>query len=257
MRRVVVPEVHPGKEPVRLTAGAHHHLVHVLRLGPGDSLELVDGSGGRFSGKITRMGHKEVLVEIQRRLPSLPPPSSRLTLLYGLSKGPRTDLVIQKAVELGVDVIVPVCCHRSVVRLDDPDRRQRRHRRWEEIITQAAAQCGRARLPRLSPMTRLAPAMDSESLAQVKLLAHPGGEPLSRFQQDLGARPEQVTLAVGSEGGFDPEEIQYALDRGFKAVDLGPRVLRTETAAVAFTALVAFLMGRLEEPSSAPLDPAP
>ncbi len=243
-RRVVLPG--PLRGELRLEGAPFHHLVHVLRLGEGETLEALDGQGGRSLVRIVRLGRRHAQAEVLSALPPLARPASRLTLVHGLSRGQRTEWVLQKGVELGVDVLAPASCARSVPRAAAPDRRDRRHERWQEIVLNAAAQCGAPWLPQLCPLAPLEQALRERRHEEIKLLAHPGGAPLRSLIPALAPPPPTVCLAVGPEGGFTAQEVAEAACLGFAAVDLGPLVLRTETAALALTALLAFLLGRLE-----------
>ncbi len=232
----------------RLTGSPHHHLTVVLRLEAGSSVELLDGCGGRHEGILASTGRQASVVTITRSHAPERVTGARLTLLHGLSRARRTELVLQKATELGVDAVVPCLCQRSVSRPPDPDKK---HQRWQEIVAQAARQCDRARLPLLAPLMPLDEALETQPEGAVRLVALPGAPPLSAAAPALDGAAE-VALLVGPEGGLDPAEAAAAEDRGYVAVGLGPRVLRTETAAVALVALVGYLAGKWEADVEAP-----
>lgn len=243
MRRLVVPpEVIQGRS-ARLVGAHRHHLVDVLRLRAGSPVLLVDGSGRAYRGRLSAVDEAAALVSIEEELAVPPPAGPALTLIYGLSRRARTEWVLQKATELGADAIAVAECRRSVARGGGALKRAR----WEELLRQAARQCGRVRLPELSGPRPLGEMLGRAAQVDLKLIAHPGGEPLSALQRELGDRPPSVALAVGPEGGFCDEELAQAASLGFRAVALGPLVLRTETAALVLLALAAFLSGRLEE----------
>lgn len=216
----------------------------VLRLGPGSPVELLDGSGGRHQGTLEQVTAEESLVRIHHSRISEPTPGSRLTLLYGLSRGGRTEMVMQKATELGVDAILPCLCERSVARPKKPDQK---HQRWLEIVTQAARQCDRDRLPWIGPLTPLQQALEAAGAAALRLVAVPGAPSLSSLVEPL-KEAREVALVVGPEGGLSRRELEAAVALGYTSVGLGPRVLRTETAAIALVALVGFLTGKWEAP---------
>jgi 16S rRNA (uracil1498-N3)-methyltransferase len=226
----------------RLTGPLRHYLCHVLRMRLGVPLELVDGVGGVYHGTVTGISAREVVVALTRRPPETPEPTPRLVLVYGLSRRSRTEWVLQKATELGVDWIVPTLCQRSVSR---PAQAERKLQRWLEIIRQATRQCGRATMPLLSPPLPLAAALAETCETECRLVAAPGGPPLASLQETLTPATRSVAIAVGPEGGFSDEELAQATAAGFSPARLGPHVLRTETAAVVALALVAFLGGRL------------
>lgn len=201
----------------------------------------MDGSGGRHEGTLDQVTAGESLVRIDKTLASEPVKGPRLTLIYGLSRGRRTEQVLQKATELGVDAIFPCLCERSVARPQKPDQK---HRRWMEIIKQAARQCDRSRLPCLAPLVTVGQALEAAPASAVRLVAVPGAPSLSTYRQALLAAPA-VCVVVGPEGGLTDAEVESATALGFEAAGLGPRILRTETAAIALSALVSFLTGRL------------
>jgi 16S rRNA (uracil1498-N3)-methyltransferase len=243
MRRVVVPRAWIEAGEARLKGSLHHYLSRVLRLRPGAPLLLLDGSGGQLRGRIEENAGEETVVVIEEDTPPdevLTEP--RLTLVYGVSRRARTEWVLQKATELGVDTIVLAQCVRSVARPEG----DRKRSRWEEIVRQAARQCGRPHLPLLVPPLPLAAAVSGAQGAPVRLLAHAGAPALSLVQPAIASRPSEIVLAVGPEGGFTEEEIAAAGAAGFLPVGLGPTVLRTETAALALLSLVGYLAGRLE-----------
>lgn len=249
IRRLVVPEGSLSNTVIHLSGPPLHYLSHVLRLAAGEQVELVDGAGGRCLARLERISRKEAEVRVEQRLPDTPPPARPLTLVYGLSRGRRTELVLQKATELGVDRVIPVLCGRSVSR---PGSAEAKGKRWAEIIAQAGRQCGRARFPRLEPLCSVEEGLSlAISVAPgpgVRLMAHLGGHALAAAWEEAGAGGG-VTLAVGPEGGFTDQEADRARELGYRLVSLGPNTLRTETAAVALLAITAHLTGRLEPPS--------
>jgi len=241
-RRLVVPSASLEGQQAELGGALHHYLCHVLRLKPGAELELVDGAGVSRAGRIERIDAASALIALDEPVPTAREALPRLALLYGLSRRARTELVLQKSTELGIDWILPVVCHRSVSRPGEP---QRKLERWQEIVGQAARQCGRTTVPLISRPTRLSEALAAVSCVERKVLAAAGAPSLARTGSGLtGAR--DVVLAVGPEGGFTDEEVDLACQAGFCPVSLGPLTLRTETAAIVGLALVAFLGGRLE-----------
>lgn len=243
MRRVVVPVGCVRHGRARLEGSIHHHLTRVLRLRPGEVLELRDGTGVVYRGLIDEITAAEVVVAVHETVAAeTAPVRPRLTLIYGLSRRCHTEWVLQKATEIGADAIVLASCERSPSRPEG----ERKAARWEEIIRQAARQCGRASWPTVRPPSPLADALAGVAAAEVRLIAQAGGPPLSAIQSTLSSRAEDLALAVGPEGGFAEQELQQAELLGYRPVGLGPNVLRTETAAVVLLALAAFLCGRLD-----------
>ena len=218
-----------------LSAEAGHYLRTVLRLRPGDELEVFDGAGGAWTATL---GQGEDLALGPRR--DVPPPAARVWLAFALPKGEKADLVVQKATELGVERLLPFTAERSVVRLD-PRRAAERARRWRRIAAEAARQCGRADVPEVDAAAPLEAVLVGPPPGFRRLVFHgAGGERLAEVV-DPGAAGH--LLVVGPEGGLAPAEVDRCLAAGSRVASLGPRVLRAETAAIAAVALVQHRVG--------------
>lgn len=223
-----------GGQSVVLDPESSHHLVRVLRLAAGEPLELFNGDGRRFPARLTGVDPRAALVELSEPFVADTESPLSISLAQALPGGDKMDWVIEKAVELGVCAIQPLFSSRSVLKLDAA-RAARRLSHWQRVVIAACMQCGRDRLPVLHPPmalgTWLTQGVGDEAAG--RWLLSPGGP------QGLPSAPESarsVWLLVGPEGGFsDPEEAQ-AIDCGWQPVRLGPRILRTETAALAAVA---------------------
>ena len=213
-----------------------HYIGRVLRLGVGDAVQLFDGSGLEYRGELIEVGKKNVRVELREQLDGLAESPLQIHLGQGLSRGERMDWAIQKAVELGVAEITPIVSERCEVRLKD-ERADKRLAHWRQVAISACEQCGRSRLPLIH-----APLVLEDWLAQVeadlKLVLHPVAEPLTSH-----AKPASLAFLIGPEGGLSDAEVDQAVERGFAAARLGPRVLRTETAPVVALAVAQQLWG--------------
>ncbi|AGA89872.1 RNA methyltransferase, RsmE family [Thioflavicoccus mobilis 8321] len=226
----------PGQR-VRLPAGPTQHLVGVLRLAAGAELILFNGDGIDYRARLLDANRRGATAAIGEAGEIEPPPTLRLHLGIGISKGERFDFALQKAVELGVTEIHPLFTERTVVRLDAA-RLAKRLQHWSAIVIAACEQSGRRRLPRLAEAGRL-----SDWLAQHQpggLLLDPRAE---HALSDLPAPSGTLTLLVGPEGGLSEKERATARAHGFTGVRLGPRVLRTETAPLAAMAAIQALWG--------------
>ncbi|XYJ09627.1 16S rRNA (uracil(1498)-N(3))-methyltransferase [Telluria sp. B2] len=241
MPRFYCPQpLRPGAT-VDLPESVAHHL-HVVRMQPGAALTLFDGSGGQYRATLLEIGKKRASAlvgeheAIEVELPF------EVTLAQGLPEGAKMDWIIEKAVELGVAAIQPLAAQRSVVRLSG-ERAEKRHAHWQGVIESACEQCGRNRLARLAPVADFGRwlATSRESPGQRILLSPRATQSLAGWAQ---ANPAQaLTLLVGPEGGFTREEDDAALAAGALPLTMGPRVLRTETAALAATAMLAGIWG--------------
>jgi 16S rRNA (uracil1498-N3)-methyltransferase len=223
---------------VTLPDAVARHAIGALRLRDGETVTLFNGDGREYVGILSTHGHAAVRL-LARHTPERESPL-RLVLAQGISSGERMDLTVQKSVELGVAAIQPLVMRRTIVRLNG-DKVARRRAHWQAVAVSACEQCGRNRVPEVAAIAefdawrRQWPAaavmglmLDPEGTARLADLAPPAGE---------------VTLLAGPEGGFDAAEREAARRAGFVGVRLGPRVLRTETAALAALAALQTLWG--------------
>lgn len=234
----------PGKivagSQCRLPAGQAHHVQRVLRLKPGAALTLFNGEGEEYDAAILDVAKAGVTVCPGERREVDRESRLRVVLAQAVSAGDRMDYTIQKAVELGVAAIQPVVSSRSVVRLDS-ERGARRVAHWQAVAVAACEQCGRNRVPPVQSVKSFAAWLaEAGPDARHGLMLSPRG---ARRLRDLPPPQSHVTLLAGPEGGLTPEEQQAAERAGFKPAKLGPRVLRTETAAVAALAAMQALWG--------------
>jgi 16S rRNA (uracil1498-N3)-methyltransferase len=223
---------------VILPAETFHHAIRVRRLRVGDELVLFAGDGSEARATLVTIGRDAADAAISSVAATDRESPLRVTLLQGLSAGDRMDYTLQKAVELGVTGIVPITTQRSVVRLDR-DRADRRIAHWRQIVIGACEQSGRNRIPEVLPVVSLPEGLAAVSAAQRFVLSFDGAARL----RDVLAPTDSVALLVGPEGGLTADEARTARDAGFAPLSLGPRVLRTETAAVAALAAMQALWG--------------
>jgi 16S rRNA (uracil1498-N3)-methyltransferase len=240
--RIYHPEMLATGTSVTLTSDAATHVGKSLRLVDNDELHLFNGDGFNYRGRISRSGRNKITVAIDDCVPSTTESPLPVTLLQGICRNPRMDVLIQKSTELGVHRIVPVSCHRSVARIDAA-RAARKIEHWKKTAISACEQCGRARIPAIETPCSPAAAFEQYTPADAsKLLLDPAG----RHEIKTGLRPNRpVALFIGPEGGLTDEEIAAATDAGFKPVRLGPRILRTETAPITALSIIQFLAGDL------------
>ena len=229
----------PGAE-VTLPEAAAHHAVSVLRLQPGDALNLFNGEGGEYSASIVAVNKRETRARLLAFHATERESPMDITLALGISAGERMDYSLQKATELGVAAIQPLATERSVVKLAG-ERADKRLQHWQHVVIAACEQCGRNRVPAVAPVQKLFAFLANVDRGKRLLLLSPdAATPLKRVAPATG-----VILLVGAEGGLAPAEYQAAAASGFEPVGLGPRVLRTETAPVAALAVLQALWGDL------------
>lgn len=224
---------------ILLDADASRHVGRVLRLGKGDALTLFDGSGGEYPATIVETEKREIWVECASRHDVENESPLLTTLAQGVSKGERMDYTIQKAVELGINRIVPLDTSRSVVNLKG-ERLQKRMDHWRGVIISACEQCGRNRIPELLPMQSLQQWLQQPLQGHGLLLDHRATETLVTLPSITA-----VTLLIGPEGGLNEGERLNAQAAGYRGVRLGPRVLRTETAALTALSAIQLRWGDL------------
>ncbi|MGD8378142.1 MAG: 16S rRNA (uracil(1498)-N(3))-methyltransferase [Gammaproteobacteria bacterium] len=237
--RFFVPGPLAAGSELRLEDNAARHALKVLRLRRGAPVTIFDGSGGEYRAELIdtgRQAHVRLLelVEVERES------MLSVRLVQGLSRGERMDFTIQKATELGVQEIRPVFTERSVIRLD-PARAEKKRQHWQAVAQSACEQCGRNRVPGVAlpaPLHEVLAASTGE-----RLVLDPSA---GRGLRELATRPAgSVSLLCGPEGGLSEGELSVARESGWRAVHLGPRVLRTETIAIAGLAALQALWGDL------------
>jgi 16S rRNA (uracil1498-N3)-methyltransferase len=241
LTRIYVPDPLAAGTDVVLPAQAAEHLTRVLRLEPGAPLTLFNGAGGEYSATLGATAGKKTQVRVLEHDAVERDSPADITLVQGVARGERMDLIVQKATELGVTRIVPVLADRSVVKLD-PKQRARKLEHWQAIAISACEQCGRNRVPEVREPAALGDAIAELAAGSVRwLLAADARDSLATVAADAAARP--IVLLIGPEGGLADNERQFALANGFAACRLGPRVMRTETAGLAALALLQTLAG--------------
>jgi len=222
-----------------LTPRAAHHATDVLRLRAGESMILFDGRGGEYDARILVAARERVEAEVGARRDVERESPLRVTLVQAVSSAERMDLTVQKAVELGVAAIQPVLTEKTVVKLD-AGRAATKADHWRRIVISSCEQCGRNRLPEVFPITPLAHYCRT-SPPGTRLLLSPGaGRGIRAAASGIEG---EVVLAAGPEAGFSADEEALLTGAGFEPVRLGPRVLRTETAALAALAALNALAG--------------
>lgn len=221
-----------------LPPGPARHAARALRLKAGDGVTLFNGEGGECMARIDRIAQDELFVSVigcggMERESNLD-----IRLAQGISSGERMDYTLQKSVELGVAAIQPLALRRSVVKLTS-ERAERRVNHWQGVVISACEQSGRNRVPEVLPPLDL-PHWLASRPEGLRVFLSPEGE---KTLKDLSVPQGPVWLLAGPEGGFEPDEARLAMDNGFMPVRLGPRILRSETAALAAIAAMQALWG--------------
>lgn len=224
----------------QLPENAAHHAVHVLRLRAGEEVTLFDGRGGEYAGRIAAIERLRVTVDLLAHRPLERESPLAVTLVQGVSSSEKMDFTVQKATELGVAAVQPVVAARSVGRLAG-ERAEIKRTHWQRVAIAACEQCGRNRVPEVRPVATLAGYCAAAGAAGTRLLLSPQGR--LGLREATARLDGGVALAAGPEAGFDAQEEAMLVEAGFVPVRLGPRVLRTETAALAALAALNALAG--------------
>jgi 16S rRNA (uracil1498-N3)-methyltransferase len=239
--RIYTPDALRTGATQDLPESAATHVTRVLRLAAGDPITLFDGSGTDYDAVLKMVARSRVSAEVGAGRQVERESPLEVTLLQGVSRGPRMDTVVQKATELGVHRLQPVLANRSVVRLD-AERGEARLDHWRRIVISACEQCGRSVLPDVLPARSLDDALSALEPGTVGLTLDPRGD--GALGELLGTG-NRVALAIGPEGGFTEDEIHTLTRAGFRGLRLGPRILRTETAPLAALAILQYARGDL------------
>ncbi len=206
------------------------HAVSVLRIREGDDIIVCDNSGLEYLAKIIKINKKDFVAEIYDKRQSQTEPKNKVTLVAGYLKGDKTELVVQKAVELGVNDIVVFSSKFSSAFMNE-----NKLARLNRVSVEASKQCGRAVAPKVSYADCFEKALEYCDNIKNKLFAC---EFADKNQVDFNSLNGDTAIIVGSEGGFSKEEAELAFSKGYKTVYLGKRILRAETASIALTAII-------------------
>jgi len=230
--RIYLPDANQGGTELALPDGAFGHLVRVLRMNDGALLEVFNGRGQRFRAELASVGKRDAAVKVLEALPSHTESPLHTHLGLVMSKGDRFDYALQKATELGVSAITPLTSERCDLKLK-ADRQEKKRQHWQGVLASACEQSGQDRLPELGEIQSLENWVSTQTSA-LKLVLHTSAEK-PHFPE---ASPETVSFLIGPEGGLTDLEVSAATKAGFQSWQLGPRVLRTETAPVVMLALL-------------------
>ena len=227
----------PGQN-ISLPENVIRHL-HVLRVREGEEITLFNGNGHSYPTRLLSLAKRQAVAEVLSEQAADNESPLAISLIQAVSSGERMDFTLQKSVEMGVTEIFPVSSARSIVKLSG-ERAEKRQERWQEIVIAACEQCGRNRIPTVHPLLPLPQRLQQLPQSDVRLLMglhHP------KSLKAIQPAPQRITLMIGPEGGWSPEEEAAAFQTGFQSILLGKRVLRTETAALAAIAAMQTLWG--------------
>jgi len=228
---------------VSITGSEAHHIKTVLRLKPGDSLKLFDGTGYEYDASITSISAKAVEVEIRHRIKAAAQSDVQIIVAQAFLKEKKMDDLVRKLCELGVSHWVPFFSQRSIAR-PDAKRLAGRSQRWNRIATEAVKQCRRIDTLQIGNAHSFQEILDFSNSCDLKIIFWENETRLLSRELPSGDNPiKKILVMLGPEGGFTEQEVQQGLNCGFIATGLGPRILRAETATIAAVALVQYLFG--------------
>lgn len=240
MVRIFLPSAKIADKSLTIEGEKAHYLLSVLRCRKGDNFIVFDGRGTCFLSLIREIGKRRATADVLEIFPCNLESPLRSILVQGILRGEKMDIVIQKTTELGISEVVPAITERSQLR------DTRRVARWRKIAEEAARQSGRSMVPVVHEPVELRNFLTStalQSTLQGFIFYEEEGMTLSEVVSSLIPHPSSLLVIIGPEGGFSKEEVTCAEERGLKAVSLGKRVLRAETAAIASVTLVQYLFG--------------
>lgn len=236
----VTPQQISG-DKIRIEGGDVNHMKNVLRMKLHEKAEISDGESRTYLREVEAYEEDVAVLHILEEMEADTEPASKLYLFQGLPKSDKMELIVQKAVELGVYQVIPVAMKRSVVRLDDK-KAAKKADRWNSIAESAAKQAGRSRIPEVTMPLSYNEALKMAEELDVTLLPYElaGGMEVTREVIRQIKSGQSVGIFIGPEGGFEPEEVDAAVSMGAKVITLGRRILRTETAGLATLAVLMF-----------------
>lgn len=237
MPRFFVDEV---KENFHVLSGNDAmHIIKSLRMKPGEEITLCSGDNFDYFCIIDKIVADEVHLAVKEKRPNISEPETKITLYQGIPKLDKMELIVQKCVEIGVYKVVPIMTSRCVSRPNDRAM-ERKIERWRKISKEAAKQSGRGIVPEVLEAVNIKNICSLSSYDESIVFYECGGDRLSEI---LTRKPKKISVFVGPEGGFEPEEIEYLTGLGAKKASFGPRILRTETAAIAAVTLALYQSG--------------
>ena len=246
MHRFFVEEPAMGENSITITGGDVNHIKNVLRMSVGDKICVINGQNNKeYYCEITAVGNDAVDTRICEIRESDQELGNEVVLFQGLPKSDKMEVIIQKAVELGVHTIVPVSTDRTVVKLDAKKETNKR-KRWMSISESAAKQSGRLRIPEVTPVVSYREALEMAKKMDVRLIPYELAEGMEKTRELMSSiQPGQsVAVFIGPEGGFESSEIEKAMEIGAWPITLGKRILRTETAGLVTLAMLVYNLER-------------
>jgi 16S rRNA (uracil1498-N3)-methyltransferase len=242
-RFYVEPEQIQDKE-IRITGSDVNHIKNVLRMKPGEKIIICNGQGKDFYCIIKAEEGGQITAEILRISDTDTELSGKIYLFQGVPKKDKMELIIQKAVELGVYEIIPVMTKRTVVKLEDKRKEQKKIERWQAISASAAKQSGRGIIPKVADTMTFKEALKTAKSMDLKVIPYENAEDIKKTREIIQSinSSQAIGIIIGPEGGFEDNEVKEAIEAGILPITLGRRILRTETAGLAVLSMIMLQM---------------
>lgn len=236
-------QIDMGNKEIHITGSDVNHIKNVLRMRIGEEILISAGENQEYTCRIARMSQEKILAEVKNVQEAGMELPSKIYLFQGLPKSDKMELIIQKAVELGVYEIIPVDTKRAVVKLDGK-KEEAKIKRWQGIAESAAKQSKRMIIPQIHSVMKFAQAMEYAKELDVRLIPYERAEDMAHTRERMGKiEPGQsIGIFIGPEGGFAPEEVETALEHQAEPITLGKRILRTETAGMTVLSILMFML---------------
>lgn len=244
MHRFYVTKEQIHNEQITITGPDVNHIKNVLRMGPGDELIICNGQGKDCYCIITMVSDREIITEIKEIKETGTELPAKIILFQGIPKKDKMELIIQKAVELGVAEIVPVMTKRVIVKLEDRKKEARKLERWQAIAESAAKQSGRGIIPQIKSVQTFEEAINHVKKMDIGLIPYENAKDMEDTRSIIGSLTgkSSIGIFIGPEGGFDKAEIDMAEKNGVIPITLGKRILRTETAGLAILSMITLFL---------------
>ena len=229
---------------ITITGSDVNHIKNVLRMQKGEKLVICDGQGTDYYCSIADFSKDEVIAEILEMNDTETELDTKIYLFQGLPKKDKMELIIQKAVELGVHEVIPVSMKRCVAKIEDRKKEQKKLERWQSIATSAAKQSGRGIIPKVQGVLSFGEALQRAKELELTIIPYEQAEGMAESKKliESACQKKSIGIFIGPEGGFDDAEIQKARENGFSTISLGKRILRTETAGLTILSILMFQM---------------
>ncbi len=241
MQKFLIPGIHTTPSTAVLQGQDAKHVAKVLRLKPGDPINVTNGEGEDFIARIASVSPGRIDLNISKAFKSSTESLIKITLCSGMLKDKKMDLVIKHVTQLGIHTWIPFFCERSIP-TPDKKRIEKRHQRWENIARESLKQCRRSKLPKIMKPLSYESLLNQTTAEHLKIAFwEKASNKLNTLKH--GSEVKQIFILIGPEGGFSKTEIAMAKEKGFTPYSLGPRILRAETASISSCTLIQHIFG--------------